>query len=419
MSDGLGSMIELNDIQGSGTEPALLPLHIEQREEIVGPEQWSQKKKSRTSRILRCRFKRTQLCTAVQNSQPYSWNHQGSEFIVKIPGVNHHEKTIREIENLQLLGYHPHTIHYLKHFISSEGIAIALAPSACGDLADFMLEVSQSLVDDMDRSPQLNAWRSLCSSNDRKEISQIDFKVTNGATSKGSHHSSVTIGSKSQMGLLKTAFPCLCEALDWVHKAGLCHRDIKPENILVDANGKVYLADFGSALSFQELLSQSPPQTVRELHGFSKKYAAPEVFRLLSSHTAKSDVFSLGTVFSEMLTLLAKRTLYAYDDFRLKEYHHQAYWKQPVYSQTLDTVMEWLQALLLVSECDAEDIDNSAFLSRAVQINVQMLQENPSARPSAETLAASWSPIVGPKCAACISMSDLRNAGGRFDSPSY
>jgi serine/threonine protein kinase len=35
--------------------------------------------------------------------------------------------------------------------------------------------------------------------------------------------------------------------LDYVHKAGVTHRDLKPENLLLDADYKLRLADFGFA----------------------------------------------------------------------------------------------------------------------------------------------------------------------------
>jgi serine/threonine protein kinase len=34
--------------------------------------------------------------------------------------------------------------------------------------------------------------------------------------------------------------------IHYIHKKGICHRDLKPQNILIDSDGKVKLADFGS-----------------------------------------------------------------------------------------------------------------------------------------------------------------------------
>lgn len=47
----------------------------------------------------------------------------------------------------------------------------------------------------------------------------------------------------------------ICEmvlAIDSIHQLRYVHRDIKPDNVLLDANGHIRLADFGSCLKLQE-----------------------------------------------------------------------------------------------------------------------------------------------------------------------
>ena len=41
-------------------------------------------------------------------------------------------------------------------------------------------------------------------------------------------------------------------AIDSIHKLRYVHRDIKPDNVLLDANGHIRLADFGSCLKLAE-----------------------------------------------------------------------------------------------------------------------------------------------------------------------
>jgi serine/threonine protein kinase len=379
----------------------MLPLHIEQLEQIVGPEQWQQKKKSKRARILRCRFNKDGNVT-IRNLVPHhDKSHRNAGIIVKYLENNEQVTATREIANLKLLKYHHHTILYLEHFTTEYGIGIVLSPSACCDLADFMADISEVLANTAIDS-RIAFWAISEPSRDCNCL-QKHSQSQDPLASETSYQRQFTIGVTCQMSMLSSFFPCLCQALDWVHKAGLCHRDIKPENMLITTKGTILLTDFGSAQSFQELLSGSLPTSVRELKGFAKKYVAPEVYQLVACQTAKSDIFSLGAVFSEMLTLLVARTLESYERFRLGQYYGQPYWKQPVYSRTISLVQEWLAKSIPIFPQTGQYNTVALSASRsAVQITVTMIHENPVERPSASVLADLWSSFVGSTCTECI-----------------
>jgi serine/threonine protein kinase len=99
---------------------------------------------------------------------------------------------------------------------------------------------------------------------------------------------------------LHIAIP-LAGALRQVHARGLIHRDIKPANILVDvSDGAVWLTGFGIASRVpRERPNPDPPD---EIAG-TLAYMAPEqTGRMNRSIDSRSDLYSLGITFYEMLT---------------------------------------------------------------------------------------------------------------------
>ena len=85
------------------------------------------------------------------------------------------------------------------------------------------------------------------------------------------------------------------KALDFMHKNGIFHRDIKPENILLLKN-KVKLADLGSCKG----MYSKPPFTE---YISTRWYRSPECLLTDGYYNYKMDIWGLGCVFYEILTL--------------------------------------------------------------------------------------------------------------------
>jgi serine/threonine protein kinase/streptogramin lyase len=89
------------------------------------------------------------------------------------------------------------------------------------------------------------------------------------------------------------------EALDHAHQLGIVHRDIKPANLLVDAAGQLWITDFGLA----QMQSDTRLTMTGDLVG-TLRYMSPEqalAKRVVVDH--RTDVYSLGATFYELLTL--------------------------------------------------------------------------------------------------------------------
>jgi eukaryotic-like serine/threonine-protein kinase len=90
----------------------------------------------------------------------------------------------------------------------------------------------------------------------------------------------------------------ICDVLGYIHSHGVVHRDLKPENLMLDADDRVTLIDFGIAgvagvrrLTFAKLSKAMG----------TPDYVSPEQVKGKRGD-ARSDIYSAGVIFYEMLT---------------------------------------------------------------------------------------------------------------------
>jgi serine/threonine-protein kinase len=122
---------------------------------------------------------------------------------------------------------------------------------------------------------------------------------------------------------LLLVFLKVCDAVAYAHDRGVLHRDLKPDNVMLGAFGEVFVMDWGLA-RVGDGDGQAPAEAEDEASGSSSVrsvrpdsgrltaagslvgtpgYMAPEQARGTEALDERADVFALGAILYEMLTL--------------------------------------------------------------------------------------------------------------------
>lgn len=108
------------------------------------------------------------------------------------------------------------------------------------------------------------------------------------------------IMNKNGLIVEEKAYPMFTEILNafsYAHQHDIIHRDIKPSNILLDRNGHVKIMDFGIA----QIISEVNEKTMGGMAMGTPAYMSPEqVYG--QPLNQRSDIYSLGVLFHQMLT---------------------------------------------------------------------------------------------------------------------
>lgn len=203
---------------------------------------------------------------------------------------------------------------------------------------------------------------------------------------------------------LRNFIGCLTNALGYLHDSKIRHKDVKPQNILIKRHN-VLLTDFGLA---RDLVDASGGTTEGPTP-LTPKYCAPEVANY-EPRNYTSDIWSLGCVFLEMVTIIKGKSLLAQ-----KTFFETNGTKETYFRLNIEAIKMWTTKL----EMEGLFSDNAPidWISR-------MLLENRNHRPTAQALLRdilNYRPTrdsVSSFCGTCCKTSDEAMEDVEYDEES-
>ncbi|KAL9001434.1 MAG: hypothetical protein Q9169_000009 [Polycauliona sp. 2 TL-2023] len=187
---------------------------------------------------------------------------------------------------------------------------------------------------------------------------------------------------------LRSYFGCLANAVAYLHTQRIKHRDLKPANILIK-DFKVYIADFGTARDWSLALNDTTTDSGVPV---TPAYMAPEVAHR-SPRNSAADMWSLGVVFLDMLTVLRGQSL-----FKMRRFIANHGTKHPYVYANGSATTQWFEELRLHGQGPVSDNEPLSWIKDLTQIEPQR-RPKPWALASQIRSSVSSTAFIGICCA--------------------
>jgi tetratricopeptide (TPR) repeat protein len=204
----------------------------------------------------------------------------------------------------------------------------------------------------------------------------------------------------------------VAEALDYAHDRGVIHRDIKPSNLLLDAEGRVWVTDFGLAHLQQ---GEGSLTMTGDLLG-TLRYMSPE--QALAKRVVvdqRTDVYSLGVTLYELLALRP-----AFDGSDRQELLRQVAFEDPPRLRRLNRDVPPELETVVLKAMEKNPADRYATAQELADDLRRWLEDRPirARRPSWRQVAGKWArrhrPVVWAAAAVLLVTSVLSGAAGMW-----
>ena len=191
-----------------------------------------------------------------------------------------------------------------------------------------------------------------------------------------SHNEDSSQSLMKQKSLLLEWMSCLQSAVAYLHNQNIIHEDLNPDNILIKEN-TIFLTNLKDLMRFvtPELAGIGRPNT-------RSMYCAPETM-IYGIIDAKSNTFSLGCVFAEILTFYFDGSLSGFENFRASETGDLPY------HLNLERTNKWIDLLANKHPWADSSPDYSPF-----KMLYAMLTESSLERPSAHAIQLGIKQII-------------------------
>jgi serine/threonine protein kinase len=269
--------------------------------------------------------------------------------------VGHRER--REIEIIKRL-QHSHIIRLVGTYTHGPFLGLLLWPVARCDLANLLDD-----VDWLQRPFQNQDQMDLDNLKEEETPEQIGERQAR-LQALGVSTTSMEEARIEANAYLERTMGCIASAVAYLHTQEIKHKDLKPSNVLLSADG-LWVTDFGTATDFSVLTTSATEDGERG----TPKYFAPEVATYAPSGRA-ADIFSMGCIFLEIITLCV-----GYDLQKTIELRSQ---NDKSFHANIDNIHLWFSGANILSRNPADE--------HMMGLVRSMIQQDPSARPSAQVV---------------------------------